>query len=99
MSERLEPGSPPPASLARLFPEWPGALPSPRDPLVVGRLLEDGEEADLRWLTKTVGEAELACWLGRRGGRQLSRRSRAFWQLLLGTESPPPEIVEELWSF
>jgi len=51
---------------------------------VIARLLEDGDSADLAWLCRAVPEAELAAWLERRGGRQLSLRSRAFWEVVLG---------------
>lgn len=88
---------PPPPSLERLLAGSPPA--DATDPLLVGRLLEEGEEADLRWLVAAAGEHELAGWLERRGGRQLSRRSRAFWRLVLGVEpAPGSEIAEELWS-
>jgi hypothetical protein len=53
-------------------------------PFVIARLLEDGDSADLAWLCRTVPEPELAAWLERRGGRQLSLRSRAFWEVVLG---------------
>jgi hypothetical protein len=52
---------------------------------VIARLLEDGDGADLAWLTETVAEDDLAAWLERHGGRQLSRRSRAFWEVVLAT--------------
>jgi hypothetical protein len=66
--------------------------------LLIARLLEDGDAADLAWLLRTVPEAEIAAWLGRHGGRQLSRRSRAFWQIVLGVEaSPANPNAEALW--
>jgi len=65
---------------------------------VIGRLLEDGDGADLAWLCETVPEAELAAWLARHGGRKLSRRSRAFWEAVLATApSPAPESGDLLW--
>lgn len=51
---------------------------------MIARLLEDGDGADLAWLCEAVPEADLAAWLGRHGRRKLSRRSRAFWQVVLG---------------
>jgi len=64
----------------------------------MGRLLEDGDGADLAWLCETVPEAALADWLGRHGGRQLSRRSRAFWETILGHRSGPArETGSDLW--
>ncbi len=90
----------PPASTARLFaPDPEVALdPSRSGALVIGRLLEDGDSEDLRWLAAAVGEARMADWLERRGGRQLSRRSRLFWERLLGRAAAAPERgAGELW--
>ena len=57
--------------------------------LLIPRLLEDGDGDDLAWLAATYGEAALAGWLERRGARQLSVRSRAFWELVLGRPAAP----------
>lgn len=51
---------------------------------MIARLLEDGDGADLAWLCEAVPEADLAAWLVRHGGRKLSRRTRAFWEIVLG---------------
>jgi hypothetical protein len=69
-----------PAETLRLFQGY--AEPDP--PFLIGRLLEDGDSRDLAWLCRTFPEAELASWLETRGGRQLSIRSRAFWEVVLG---------------
>ncbi len=53
---------------------------------VIGRLLEDGDRDDLRWLAASTGREKLADWLRRRGERQLSSRSRAFWSLVLDVD-------------
>lgn len=88
-----------PPGLERLFPDAAGLLSEPSNPLVIARILEEGEEADLRWLAEVVDEAELRRWLEARGGRQLSPRSRRFWQLVLGaTPSPASELEEALWN-
>jgi hypothetical protein len=93
-----------PDGARRLFPHYaeedldPGRAPS----LLISRLLEDGDAADLAWLLETVPEPEIAAWLARHGRRQLSRRSRAFWESVLGVEAGPvdspnrPE-AEALW--
>ena len=84
-----------PPGTARLFPHHDGAgldLESAA-PFLIARLLEDGDGADLRWLAAQVGEGDLAGWLARRGGRQLSARSRAFWQLVLGRPGRPAETA------
>ncbi len=70
-----------PPETRRLFPGYDS---NPGLPFLIARLLEDGDEADLRWLTGNVPETELAGWLEQRGGRQLSVRSRAFWETVLG---------------
>jgi hypothetical protein len=45
-----------------------------------------------------VGREALASLLERRGGRALSRRSRAFWERVLGaTSAPPHRLAHELW--
>lgn len=72
-------------------------LPADRS-LILARLLEDGDGADLAWLTSMVPEAEIAGWFSRHGGRQLSRRSRAFWSVVLGTApGPEAEAAGALW--
>jgi len=89
-----------PAGARRLFTHWDeeDLTPERASSLLLARLLEDGDAADLSWLTATFPEPEIAAWLARHGGRQLSRRSRAFWQVVLGVEAVParPE-AEALW--
>lgn len=106
-----------PAASRRLFPELvllpedgegeearegEALDPQAHAPFVIGRLLEDGDGADLAWLVRTYGRERLAAWLRTRGRRQLSRRSQAFWQILLETEAGPTEpdstgLAHELW--
>lgn len=97
-----------PAHVLRLFPDqlpdqFPDHSPEPEDgagvsPWEIGRLCEDGDSRDLAWLTAAVPEERLADWLQRHGGRQLSRRSRAFWEVLLGRPAgPSSEIGHEIW--
>ena len=87
-----------PPGARRLFPHYeeedldPGRAPS----LLIARLLEDGDAADLAWLLETFPEPEIAAWLARHG-RQLSRRSRAFWGTVLGVETGPAPDAEALW--
>ena len=84
-----------PAETRRLFP---GCDSTPGLPFLIARLLEDGDEADLRWLTRNVPESELAAWLERRGGRQLSVRSRVFWETVLGRRAgAEASIRKDLW--
>ena len=88
-----------PAGARRLFPHYaeedldPQRAPS----LLISRLLEDGDAADLAWLLENFPEPEIAAWLASHG-RQLSRRSRAFW----GVEAGPVSLenrpdAEALW--
>lgn len=100
----MPPASTRPAALSgpcpetlRLFPSVGRdelARPASRD-FLVARLLEEGDRRDLFWLTSHVPETELARWIERRGTRQLSRRSLAFWSLLLDTPTDPPG--DALW--
>jgi hypothetical protein len=88
-----------PAGARRLFPHYEeGDLDLGRAPsLLISRLLEDGDAADLVWLLEAFPEPELAAWLARHG-RLLSRRSRAFWGVVLGVEAGPVNpVAEALW--
>ena len=97
-------GTPPPASripdsTRRLFPHTGETLDPHRHPAhVIGRILEDGDRRDLAWLFRTYGRERVARWLRRRGGRQLSRRSRAFWRVVLAADtSRTADLRSELW--
>lgn len=69
-----------------------------RSDFALERLLEEGDSVDLRWLVTERGEAALTEWLRCRGGRRLTRRSRAFWGLVLGWRpSPESRLAPELW--
>ena len=67
---------------------------------LVGRLFEEGDTRDLRWLTENVSEKEVSAWLRTYGARRLSKRSFTFWAALLGDDGAlarrPPE-AEDLW--
>jgi hypothetical protein len=89
-----------PAAVRERFDGYPEA--TLRDPrhrtFVVLRLLEEGAGDELRWLADAVGAPALANCVRQHGGRALSRRSRAFWQRVLGVEvTPPPAVARELW--
>jgi len=87
-----------PPETRRLFPGYADADINPGLPFLIARLLEDGDEADLRWLTRNVPETELAAWLEQRGGRQLSIRSRAFWEAVLDRRAGPEAPArKDLW--
>ena len=90
-----------PSETRRLFPGYANAANTDLAeglPFLIARLLEDGDEADLRWLTRNVPETGLARWLEQRGGRQLSIRSRAFWEAVLGRPAGgEASIRNDLW--
>ncbi|HVT61188.1 MAG TPA: hypothetical protein VHR45_22685 [Thermoanaerobaculia bacterium] len=75
-----------------------GDPPDPsRDVHLLTRLLEDGDRADLAWLCATLPEPGLAAWLAHHGGRRLSRRSLAFWDLVLhGAAAPSAHRLAQL---
>jgi hypothetical protein len=87
-----------PPETRRLFPGYADADLSAGLPFLIARLLEDGDEADLRWLTHQVPESDLAAWLESRGGRQLSVRSRAFWEAVLDRRAGGESAIwRDLW--
>jgi hypothetical protein len=87
-----------PAGTLRLFAHDDPCAPGPAPDLVIARLLEDGDASDLAWLFGTVGEGRVGEWFAARGGRQLSARSRAFWQQVLGRPpGPAAPVSPELW--
>jgi hypothetical protein len=89
-----------PDGARRLFPHYEEEDLDPRraPSLLISRLLEDGDAADLASLLETFPEPEIAAWLVLHGRRQLSRRSRAFWEAVLGVETGPANsAAEALW--
>lgn len=68
------------------------------EPMIIERLLEDGDRADLRWLTAKVPEARISGWYRERGTRRLSNRSRAFWSVVLDIPAQPRRTGgDRLW--
>lgn len=89
--------APPPEGTARVFPEGV-PLDEEHRGYLIGRLLEEGDGADLLWLSGQIGEGEMAAWLRREGGRVLSHRSRVFWELVLGVDAGDVRPrADELW--
>lgn len=89
-----------PAATRRHFSHYdhPEDLLARARDFVIARLLEEGDCDDLTWLTAMVDERSLIDWFETRGGRQLSRRSRAFWQVVLAIPCHPGVAPnEELW--
>lgn len=88
----------------RLFPGFeslPAELAAaPQHPgwdFAIGRLLEDGDGRDLRWLAAHRTTEQLSAWLERHGARSLSRRSRLFWAVLLLATPAPSATRNPLW--
>lgn len=90
--------NPLPGSVARHFPHGL-TLDRPADRRhAIATLLEDGDRSDLAWLAGVVPRAEIEQWFDRFAARRLSRRSRAFWAVVLGRESAPAgELARALW--
>lgn len=66
--------------------------------LLIGRLLEEGDGEDLRWLFSQIPTAEAETWFTAQAARKLSRRSRAFWSAVLDSDpGPVDERVAALW--
>ncbi len=87
-----------PEGTRRLFPHYGEGGLEGGGSLLIARLLEDGDAADLAWLLQRFPEAEIADWLARHGGRLLSARSRAFWEDVLGRPAgPAPPEAQALW--
>ena len=91
-----------PAHALRLFPGAEEGGPhhpvDPSSPHVIARLFEDGDTRDLSWLTAAVPEERLAAWFERHAARQLSHRSRAFWEVVLGRPAgAEPDARRDLW--
>ena len=93
---------PVPSGTGRLFPhhEERDVDAPPALPFRIARLLEDGASAELRELFAN-GEAAAGDWLERHGARQLSRRSFAFWEMVLdrrAADDPEAQTVRTaLW--
>jgi len=89
-----------PAETRRLFPDYDEAdlALGSAESLLIARLLEDGDAADLAWLLQAIPEPTLVDWFARHGGRRLSIRSRAFWEIVLGCAAVPAHpAAEALW--
>lgn len=89
-----------PDTTHRLFAHYADVenLPTSSPGLVMARLLEEGNGPDLRWLTRRFAESRLSSWLDQHGNRQLTRRSRSFWRILLDRpESWVEGAGESLW--
>jgi hypothetical protein len=88
---------------ARLFPgreSLPDELAAdPAHPawgFAIGRLLEEGDGDDLRWLNARRTPQQLASWIEGHGARGLSRRGRQFWSIVL-LDVPAPCRAHPLW--
>ncbi len=55
-------------------------------PFILGRILEYGSLAAVRWALRTYGTERISEFLRQRGARTLSRKTLSFWTLQLGLE-------------
>lgn len=94
-----------PLTLARYFQEYRVEdLDLVRNAdLIIGRVLEFGNRAELRWLFVTYGAERIRDFVCRRGYRKLSKRTFTFWRTVLGIKEygRPPWLTERLrlWRF
>ena len=51
--------------------------------LIIGRILAAGDWKSIQWLRRRLPDADLANWLKRRRGAELSARQLRFWELIL----------------
>lgn len=64
--------------------------------VIIERILERGSWEQVRWLFSTYGEPRVTNWVRAHGFRLLSKRSFAFWRLVLDiNEIHVPNWVRE----
>lgn len=63
--------------------------PKAHAPYVLERVLEYGSLASVRWANEVYGAEQIREFLMTRGRRTLSRKTLAFWILILGLSSEP----------
>ncbi len=56
---------------------------------ILTRLLDYGDLVAARWALRTYGEERIRQYLMTRGRTTLSRKTIAFWRVLLGVEDEP----------
>lgn len=80
-----------PAEVCRLFWDTPPERldPDAHAPFILERVLEYGSLAAVRWALDTYGREGIRAFLRDRGRRTLSRKTLAFWGLVLGLEADP----------
>src|SRR3972149_6026123 len=94
-----------PKSLAPHFQEFSlRKLNVQRDALVImQRVLEYGDLAELRWLFETYGRSAINEFVRQRGESWLSRRAFYFWRRYFKLKSwkraPNRHLREQLWPF
>ena len=63
--------------------------PEAHAPFILERLLEYGSLASVRWAMEAYGSERIKGFLLDRGRRTLSRKTLAFWTLILGLDAEP----------
>jgi hypothetical protein len=87
-----------PAPPEAAYPALPEAADLDDRHLVMAEILEAGGRSELARLAREFGREAIAAFVGERGGRKLSARSRRFWSRALGIPEPTPHpLAEQLW--
>ena len=63
--------------------------PETHAPFILERLMEYGSLASVRWALQVYGLERIKRFLMERGRRTLSRKTLAFWIMLLGLDAEP----------
>lgn len=94
-----------PADMEWLFPEYAfeDVDTQTHQGVIIERVLERGSWEQVRWLFRTYSEERVADWVRQHGFRLLSKRSFAFWRLVLNISeiNTPDWVVQaremEVW--
>lgn len=78
-----------PSSLALFFQEYDleNLEPGTAAPLIIERVLQFGNRAEIRWLFGQYSRAQIADWFKKYAKERLPQPHRAFWQIVLGVEA------------
>jgi len=94
-----------PSTLIPYFQEYDFEALNPESDsnLIIGRVLEHGNRAELRWLFETYTKERVREFLRENGFRSLTRRSFNFWKLILrvGSYKQPSWLKTRspIWRF
>lgn len=77
--------------------EFKKISPSRHLDFILSRIMNFGNMKAIQWMFKNVNENKLKDYVLRLGGRQLDKRSRNFWRILLGLPEQD-EKANPLWD-